>query len=503
MRKPLAVIGMSPGNSYFKDFEVSFLLKEAIERFGRCAVMVADVPAIATYMALGYAPNRARNKAIPKGNNLKNRTRRLAQSLGYSEEQVRIIDWSEEIDSNSTYQEHYQGLLDKYNSLPAFASSVRKTCREVLENAQTSLQDLDVAVEGATHYLLSELAFMEFAPQFFGCRRVCYLYHRNWPVYEDYITGRHDGLPKPQLDFLLLEAPYETYAKMHDQEISAGGPLHDTYSRIMQSGILRAAFVEYPPVIHREGSEFSGIFFEIIKGFAQKLDLKIEWVEETGYGVVIEGLREGRFDIFCSATWPTPERHKKAALSRPIYYSDVGVWVRADSPLAAEDWIALNDPQYSIAVTEGDITHEICLTDFVFAKWVRTPQLGGVKALLDFVADGRAHATMVERMTYQAYAANLSHPLVNIAQDMPIRRYPNCFLVGNNQDDFLEILDCYLVEMAETGEIERIIEQYAGGRENSGIYLRGKVTGVAKTSEPAKASELAKNSGLAKTSELE
>jgi tRNA-dependent cyclodipeptide synthase len=53
MRKPLAIIGMSPGNSYFKNFEVRFLLQESIERFGRCAVMVADVPAIATYMALG------------------------------------------------------------------------------------------------------------------------------------------------------------------------------------------------------------------------------------------------------------------------------------------------------------------------------------------------------------------------------------------------------------------------------------------------------------------
>lgn len=97
MRKPLAIIGMSPGNSYFKDYEVRFLLKESIERFGRCAIMVADVPAIATYMALGYEQSKARNKAIPKGNNLKNRTRRLAESLGYNEEQVRILDWSEEV----------------------------------------------------------------------------------------------------------------------------------------------------------------------------------------------------------------------------------------------------------------------------------------------------------------------------------------------------------------------------------------------------------------------
>ncbi len=470
MRKPLAIIGMSPGNSYFKDYEVSFLLEESINRFGRCAVMVADVPAIATYVALGYAHNRARNKAIPKGNNLKNRTRRLAQSLGYNEEQVRIIDWAEEVETDARYQEHYQCILEKYNSLPKFADSVRKTCREVLENSDNSLADLQVSTEAASHYLLSELAFMEFAPKFFGCSRVCYLYHRNWQVYEDYIAGRHDELAKPYLDFLLLEAPYETFEKMHDSAITTGSALHDTYSRVMQSGILRAAFVEYPPVIQKTGSKFSGIFYEIICGFAQKHELKIEWIEETGYGVVIEGLREGRFDIFCSATWPTPERHKKASLSRPIYYSDVGVWVRADGPLASADWITLNDPQYRIAITEGDITHEICLTDFVFSKWVRAPQLGKVKALLEFVADNRADGTIAERMTYAAYAEQLSSPLINIAADKPIRRYPNSFLVGKNQNDFLDLLNNYLEAIAQAGEDESIIRKYTDGI-NNGIYF--------------------------------
>ena len=470
MRKPLAIIGMSPGNSYFKDYEVRFLLKESIERFGKCAVMVADVPAIATYEAMGYDKGRARNKAIPKGNNLKNRTRRLAQSLGYSDEQVRIIDWAEEVEPNLDYQKTYQQVLAKYQSNPSFADSVRTTSRDVLIHTERDVHDLDAAANGAAHYLLSELAFMEFAPQFFNCKRVCYLYHRNWQVYEDYVHGRHDGESKPYLDFLLLEAPYETFSKMNDVAIS--NPLHDTYSRVMQSGVLRAAFGEYPPVMQRVGEKFSGIFYDIICGFAKKHELKIEWVEETGYGVVIDGLSEGRFDIFCSATWPTPERHKKASLSRPVYYSDVGIWVRAECELAGKDWITLNDPNYRIAVTEGDISHQICLTDFTFAKWVRVPQLGKVRTLLEFVADDRADATLVEQMTYDAYAKGLSSPLLNLARDKPIRRYANSFLVGKDQNDFLEIFDQYLEEIAVSGETASIIDRYLEPSEQIGIYIK-------------------------------
>ncbi len=461
MRSPLAIIGMSPGNSYFKDYEIRFLLREAVERFGRCAIMVADIPAIATYMALGYPANRARSKAIPKGNNLRNRTRRLAEELGYSEDVVRIVDWAEEIDAHPEYQRHYEAICEKYRTLPAFAEGVRATSCAVLEDSGKFTGDLASATEGATHYLLSELAFMEFAPEFFGCPRVCYLYHRNWPIFEKYISGFYDGRSRDYLDFLLLEAPYETYAKLNDQEVALGVALHDTYSRVMQSGILRASFVDYPPAIQRKGAEFSGIFHTIITGFAERHQLRIEWVEETGYGAVIAGLEEGRFDIFCSPTWPTPERHCKATLCFPAYYSDVGVWVREDSPLVGQDWLTLNDPQYQIAITENDITHAICLTDFTRAKWVRVPQLGRVKALLDAVAEGRATATMVENLTYDAYARDLPCKLVNIAEDKPIRRYSNSFLIGKHQNDFAEVLDNYMIDLNRRGAIRACVDRFA------------------------------------------
>ena len=67
--------------------------------------------------------------------------------------------------------------------------------------------------------------------------------------------------------------------------------------------------------------------------------------------------------------------------------------MRADSPLAQGDWLNLDHERYRIAITEGDITHAICLTDFVRARWVRMPQLGRVKALLDAVANGSADCT--------------------------------------------------------------------------------------------------------------
>lgn len=75
------IIGMSPGNSYFKDFEVSYLLTEVIKQFGYAVVFIADVPAISTYLELSYSFNRARDKALSKGRNLKNRVSKIMKQF--------------------------------------------------------------------------------------------------------------------------------------------------------------------------------------------------------------------------------------------------------------------------------------------------------------------------------------------------------------------------------------------------------------------------------------
>src|SRR3989344_3357193 len=105
------IIGMSPGNSYFKDDEVKFLIKNIVRRFGKVAILIADIPAISTYLAFGYPENRARSdKAMPQGNLLRNRVKRVMTQLGYSESQVRIINWLEEVENNPGYIKSYETI---------------------------------------------------------------------------------------------------------------------------------------------------------------------------------------------------------------------------------------------------------------------------------------------------------------------------------------------------------------------------------------------------------
>lgn len=202
----IAVVGMSPGNSYFKEEVVNSLLEKVITKFGEAIILIADIPSISTYVALGYPQNIARReKALPQGNNLRNKVLRAKSTLNYTDKQVRIIDWENEVESNPIYKEKYEKVLELYNSNNDFRTSANEATKEVLEYSKKDIANLEDAIKTAVHYLLSEIAFMEFMPSYLGVDKATYIYHRDWPVYESYIAGEFDADPKAYLGFEIVK----------------------------------------------------------------------------------------------------------------------------------------------------------------------------------------------------------------------------------------------------------------------------------------------------------
>jgi len=462
MSSTYPIIGMSPGNSYFKDAEVEYLLKEAISRYGYTAILIADVPAIATYMAYGYSENRARNKAIPKGNNLKNRALRIATQLGIADK-VRIIDWALEVENTPEYQEQYGRIRSLYEMNQTFKETVDITTRSVLETSEREIPNLVEATKTAVHYLLSELAFLEFAPHLLAADQVVYMYHRNWPVYERYISGAFDGIVRSHLEFLLLENPKETY-----RSLSSG----EQMNRLQTEQVLRCSFNNLPPgfIEDETTGSFSGIFYDLIMQFAASQNWKIEWSEETGYGVIEHGLNEGRFDVFAAATWPTPERLATLLFSMSAYQSEVGLWVREADQEAVKNPATQANTFFRVAIKENDISDSIATSDYPAWRKVRVPQLTDTEELLRFVANGDADATFVEPLLAELFNQKSQIKLVNIA-DAPVRVFDNCFALAKASGELKALLDTFLQEKRASGEIVKLLEKYAPGYKELGIRI--------------------------------
>jgi cyclo(L-tyrosyl-L-tyrosyl) synthase len=460
------VIGMSPGNSYFKDEEVRYLLKTVVEHYGKTAILIADIPAISTYIALGYPPNRARrDKALPQGNNLRNRVTRIASELGLSDK-VRVIHWENEIENNPEYKKAYEKVLDLYNTNPRFEESADKTTRGVLDRYKKDIPDMNTAVKVAVHYLLSEFAFLEFASTYFDVKKVSYVYHKNWSVYEDYISGKFDKELKPYMDFILLENPYETYNPIWGLEEEEKEKFKNTLDRIEKTKVLRIGFTKsFPTFMYGKGlNNFSGIFYEIIVAIAKKYNWEIRLSEEVGYGVIAEGLNSGRFDIFGPTVWPTPERLEVATFSKSLFKSPVFTYVRSNE-FKTESELKI-DKNLRVVIMENDIMDSIAKIDFPDNRKVYVPQLSDNILVAQFVADGKGDFTFRERFLIEQFNKNSKVKLIE-ASERPIRVYDNTFMLKKGDVRFKEFLDRELSTLEQNGTIKALIKKYTGSEQNN------------------------------------
>lgn len=150
------------------------------------------------------------------------------------------------------------------------------------------------------------------------------------------------------------------------------------YDRVMETKTLRCAYAVYPPALMKDPNtgKISGIFHDVIEEVAKLHGFTIDWSEEVGYGTVLEGLKTGRYDMFCSALWPSAPRSQHGLFTLPLYYSGVGIYVRSDDDRFNKDpRKTLNNEEYSIAIQDGDIIDTIARESFPNAQRVSTPQL--------------------------------------------------------------------------------------------------------------------------------
>ena len=95
-----------------------------------------------------------------------------------------------------------------------------------------------------------------------------------------------------------------------------------TLDQVIQTRIIRAGYVSNPPscIIDPNTSKVSGIVADAFEKLAEKASLKVQWVEEVGFGSMIEGLDARRYDAVPCAIWPNAARATKADFSRPLFY---------------------------------------------------------------------------------------------------------------------------------------------------------------------------------------
>ncbi|MEK7504803.1 MAG: transporter substrate-binding domain-containing protein, partial [Patescibacteria group bacterium] len=222
-----------------------------------------------------------------------------------------------------------------------------------------------------------------------------------------------------------------------------------TLATVLNRKEIRVGYVIYPPGMIKDANtgELSGIFHDALEEAGKNLGLKINWVEEVGWGTMIEGLKAGRYDMIGSPVWPSAPRATQADFTRPLTYSVISVYSRANDNRFNNSWDAINSPDVRISVVDGELAQTIAQSQFPTAKVVSLPQLSDISQSLLNVSSGKADVAFVEPYIADAFLKNNPGSIKNVQPNNPLRVNGNSIVIGQGK----EAAKIYLKEHPELG----------------------------------------------------
>ena len=234
------------------------------------------------------------------------------------------------------------------------------------------------------------------------------------------------------------------------------------YETVVNQGKIRAAFINYPPACMKETKtgEMSGIFVDVLEKACENLGLKLEWTEEVGWASQIEGLDANRYDIVGSPVWANVVRGTKTTMSTPVYYSGIGIYVRATEKRFDADWQKINDPDVKVGVIDGETSSVIAAQDFPNAQKYSSTQLTDISQKFLDVVSKKCDVVFAEPYYAFEYEKNNPGTIKNIAAEKPIRLFGNCFMFRKNEFQMKHMLDVAVQDLINSGFIEKTIAKY-------------------------------------------
>lgn len=233
-----------------------------------------------------------------------------------------------------------------------------------------------------------------------------------------------------------------------------------SYERIMRTGVMRCGYVNWMPVIAKDtvSGKMMGYWPEIMEALADSMKLKIVWQEEVSFQTYLQDLNNGRYDIECAAGWPNAERGKYIYYTKPIVYSPLVPFVRADDTRFDKGIETLDQEGVTAAVIDGDTSQVVRRTRFPNMKELSLPLIASTNEYFLAVSSGKADVTFSDYTGALDYMKN--NPDKIKALPYQLRLVPQNIGVPMGDDKLLSMLNTATLQLQLDGTFERILGKY-------------------------------------------
>lgn len=226
--------------------------------------------------------------------------------------------------------------------------------------------------------------------------------------------------------------------------------------RILSSGELKVCFeAGYIPFeMKTKDGRFIGFDIDIAKHMARSMGVKFTPVN-TAWDGIIPALQTGKCDVIIGGMAITPQRNLKVMFANT--YIEIGQTVLINSGLAGKvtSYRDLNDPKYTLSSQIG--TTGALAAKKYFPKATLDLFETSADAVLQ-VTNGKADAFVYDLPYNALYASQHKDSVVHLDQSFTYE--PLGWAIRQNDPNFLNFLNNYLVQIKKEGTYDRIYEKW-------------------------------------------
>jgi ABC-type amino acid transport substrate-binding protein len=232
--------------------------------------------------------------------------------------------------------------------------------------------------------------------------------------------------------------------------------------RILEKQEIRCGYTSWDPLFYVDvkTGEKKGIFHDLMEEAGKRLDLKIVWQEEIGWGSLTEALRTGRVDMVCAGYWLNPARIKATQSSVTQLYSPLYIYVNADEKRTIASPDALNTEAYTVGTIDGSAEYQIINKRFTKSKKISLPELGTSADVLMNLTSRKADFVILDSATASSYIAANPGKIKNLFPDQPMHMFPNVMLMPQKDIVLKNMIDNIFLDIERDGTLDIILKKY-------------------------------------------
>jgi ABC-type amino acid transport substrate-binding protein len=233
----------------------------------------------------------------------------------------------------------------------------------------------------------------------------------------------------------------------------------DSLARLKASRVIQAGWVPYAPYTSMDpvAGRPVGFYVDIFERMASEAGFKVQWIETT-WATMIPDLKAQKFSVMASPIFKTIPRAQEVAFTRTIDRFGLSAIIAKDAPVIKNP-LELNDPKFTVTVTQGEIGHEFAIRHLPKAK-LQVLKSGDISLALVNVIEGRADAGICDSWTAAQFTEKHETRVRDLFHDQPFALVGASWFVKQGDHELCNFLNVAIEWLQINGEIEMMASKY-------------------------------------------